>query len=197
MLSAKVNGMDSYLKEIGMKITVTDGEKCFVAHMMDDNVSINFAGDGNDSVLDPNKDYSVAIEPINNSYETDVPPEKVKELTMTFQAIAADGCHQVMFISQGETIESYIAFDNEVIEKVPEVSRSGYSFQGWFTPDGRQITDGYVISPNEGDIIAYAEWEKNESNNTIIYVGIGGGAAAIAAVLLLLLAKKKHSGETQ
>ena len=194
-LAVSVQGMDSFLTETGMRITITEDDKTYSADLRSsNNYSDEFRHDSNVAALDPNTNYSVSVSLIDG-YESPVPPESVSNIKITFQAIASDGFHQVMFISQDETIESYMAFDNYVIEKVPEVSRSGYSFQGWFTPDGRQITDGYVISPNEGDIIAYAEWEKDESNNTLIYVGIGGGSALLAGALLLLLLKKKRDSE--
>ena len=194
-LAVSAQGMGSFLTETGMRITITNDDNTYNADLRNsNNYSDEFRHDSNIAALDPNVNYSVSVSLIDG-YESSIPPESVSNIKITFQAIASDGFHQVMFISQDETVESYMAFDNYVIEKVPDVSRSGYSFQGWFTPDGRQITDGYVISPNEGDIIAYAEWEKNESNNTIIYVGIGGGAAAIAGLLLLLLLKKKRDSE--
>ena len=194
-LAVSAQGMGSFLTETGMRITITNDDKTYSADLRSTNsYSDEFRHDGNLAALDPNTNYSVSVSLIDG-YESPVPPESVSNIKITFQAIASDGFHQVMFISQDETVESYMAFDNYVIEKVPEVSRSGYSFQGWFTPDGRQITDGYVISPNEGDIIAYAEWEKDESNNTLIYVGIGGGSALLAGALLLLLLKKKRDSE--
>ena len=196
-LAVSAQGMDSFLTDTGMRITITNDDKTYNADLRSsNNYSDEFRHDSNVAALDPNVIYSVSVSLIDG-YESPVSPESVSNIKITFQAIASDGFHQVMFISQDETVESYMAFDNYVIEKVPEVSRSGYSFQGWFTPDGRQITDGYVISPNEGDIIAYAEWEKDESNNTLLYVGIGGGSALLAGALLLLLLKKKRDSEPQ
>lgn len=195
-LGVIVNGADSFLKDTGMRITITNGEDSYSADLRDsNNFASEFRNGDNLAVLDPNINYSVSVSLID-SYESTVPPESVKDIKITFQATASEGYHQVIFISQDDTVESYMAFDGYVIEKTPSVSRQGYTFKGWFTPDGREISDGYVISPYDGDIIAIAEWEKNESSNIGLYVGIGGGSALLVGLLLLVLLKRKKSGET-
>ena len=194
-LSVNASGMGSFLDSTGMRISITDGDSVFSADLKKDNgYSSDFRNGLNIATLDPNKNYSVSICLIDG-YESDIPPESVKNITFTFQAMASEGFHQVMFISEDETIESYMAFDNYVIEKVPSVSRSGYTFEGWFTPDGRQITDGYVISPDEGDVIAFAKWEKSGNNTPIILGGVGGGVGALALLLLLFAFKRKKDSE--
>lgn len=40
---------------------------------------------------------------------------------------------------------------------LPEATRDGYSFDGWFTSDGTQITEKYVQSTTD-DITVYAHW---------------------------------------
>ena len=195
-LGVSASGMDSFLAETGMRITITSDDSTYTADLKGvNNYSDQFKNSENSVKLDPNVNYTVDICLIDG-YESTVPPESVSNIKITFQATAADGFHQVVFISQDETVESYVAMDNQVIEKTPSVSRSGHTLKGWFTPDGREITDGYVISPDEGDIIAYAEWEKNDSNNTIIYLAAGGGVGLLAAGLLLFLLKRRNSGES-
>lgn len=195
-LAVSISGIESFLAETGMRITISNEDGTYEADLLSsNNYSNEFKNGANIAALDPNVNYSISVNLIDG-YESAVPPESVSNIKITFQAIASDGFHQVMFISEDETVESYMAFDNYVIEKTPSVSRSGYTFKGWFTPDGREITDGYVISPNEGDIIAFAEWEKNDSN-TIIYLAIGGGAGLLAVGLLLFLLKRRNSGEAE
>lgn len=195
-LAVSVSGIESFLAETGMRITISNEDGTYEADLLSsNNYSNEFKNGANIAALDPNVNYSISVNLIDG-YESAVPPESVSNIKITFQAIASDGFHQVMFISEDETVESYMAFDNYVIEKTPSVSRSGYTFKGWFTPDGREITDGYVISPNEGDIIAFAEWEKNDSN-TIIYLAIGGGAGLLAVGLLLFLLKRRNSGDAE
>ena len=195
-LAVSATGLGSFLDDTGMRISITDGENIYDADMrVSNNYSADFRNGANIASLDPNVNYAVSISLIDG-YESAVPPESLTDIRITFQAIAADGFHQVMFISQDETVESYMAFDNYVIEEVPSVSRSGYTFKGWFTPEGKEITDGYVISPTEGDIIAYAEWEKNESSNIALYIGIGGGSAALLGLVALVLLKKRNGDKT-
>ena len=194
-LAVSASGMGSFLDETGMRITINNGEDTYNADLRkNNNFSAEFRNGGNIAALDPNVNYSVSVCLID-SYESTVPPESVKDIKITFQAIASDGFHQVMFISQDEAVESYMAFDNYVIEEVPSVSRSGYSFKGWYTLDGKEITNGYVISPNDGDIIAYAEWEKNENSILPIALGIGGGSALLLGLVVLVALKRKHGGE--
>ena len=195
-LAVSAKGLGSFLEETGMRVTITDGENTYNADMRkSNNYSADFRNGANIASLDPNVNYAVSISLIDG-YESTVPPESLTDIRITFQAIAADGFHQVMFISQDETVESYMAFDDYVIEEVPSVSRSGYTFKGWFTPEGKEITDGYVISPTEGDVIAYAEWEKNESSNIALYIGIGGGSAALLGLVALVLLKKRNGDKT-
>ena len=196
-LAVSATGMGAFLDDTGMRISISDGSDEYSADLnKSNNYSADFRNGANLATLDPNTNYSVSACLIDG-YESDVPPESVKNITITFQAIASEGFHQVIFISEDETIESYMAFDGYVIESVPSVYRSGYSFEGWFTPDGREITDGYVISPDEGDIIAFAKWEKKESNNTTIYLAAGGGAGLLALGLLLFALKRRNSGESK
>ena len=194
-LAVSASGVGSFLEETGMRITINNGDDTYNADLKkNNNFSAEFRNGGNIAALDPNVNYAVSVTLID-SYESTVPPESVKDIRITFQAIASDGFHQVMFISQDETVESYMAFDNYVIEEVPSVSRSGYSFKGWYTLDGKEITNGYVISPNDGDIIAYAEWEKNENSILPIALGIGGGSALLLGLVVLVALKRKHGGE--
>ena len=190
-LSVSATGAGSFLEETGMRFTVIGGDDSLSADLRKENqYSDEFKNGANSVIIQPNLDYAVSANLIDE-YESVVVPESVNNIKITFQAEATDGFHEVAFISEGQIIESYLVFDNGIIDHVPQVSRNGYSFKGWFTPDGREITAGYVISPNEGDIIAVAEWEYIGNNNMIYIAGVGGGAAAAALLLLLLLKKRK------
>lgn len=188
-------GAGSFLEETGLSFTITDGEDIYVADLKkSNNYHDVFKDSGTVATLEPNIYYSISANLIDG-YESTVTPESVKDITITFQATASQGFHEVVFVSEGEVIESYIVFDNYVIQDVPSVSRSGYTFNGWFTPDGRQITDGFIVTPDEGDILAVAEWEKDDNNNTLLYIAGGGGIAAALALLLLLALKRRKQTE--
>ena len=192
-LAVTASGLGSFIDSTGMRITITDSSNVFTADLKSESgYSAEFKNGANTAALDPNVNYSVSISLIDG-YDSLVPPESISSIKITFQAIASEGFHQVMFISQDETIESYMAFDNYVIEEVPSVSRSGYAFKGWYTADGKEITDGYIISKDDGDIIAFANWEKEEGSGIMLYIAGGGGAAGLAALLLFALKKKKES----
>lgn len=195
-LAVAATGVEgSLVEETGLRFTLTNGEDTFNADLKkSNNYSTEFRNGANLATLDPNVNYSVSASLIEG-YDSTVEPGDMKDAKITFQAIVADGMHQVMFISEDNTVESYMAFDNYVIEKVPTVSRGGYTFKGWFTPDGREIADGYVISPNEGDILAFAQWEKND-DSMILYLGIGGSSLAALLLLLLFLKRRKDDAES-
>lgn len=188
--TVKIEGINSFLNDTGIRISLSNSTDTFVADVIKDNTFVEFKNGSNIATLDPNTNYAVSVNLING-YDSSTAPESINNIKITFQAIASEGFHQVVFISQDKTIESFMAFDNYVINEVPSVSRHGYSFLGWFTPDGKEITDGYVISPNDGDIIAIAEWEKEEGSNIILYVGVAGGICAAFLLLLLLLKRRK------
>ena len=196
-LSASVTGIESFLEDTGMRITITTGEKDYNADLLKENrYSSDFKDGTITGAFDPNINYAISVNLIDG-YESTLPPEAINNIKITFQATVAGGLHQVAFISEDEVVESYVAFDGDVISDLPSISRKGYSLQGWFTPDGREITEGYVISPDEGDIVAIASWEE-KSSNTAIYVAIGGGSVLlIAALLLLVLLKRRNEGEAQ
>lgn len=192
-LVASVTGVEgSFVEETGLRFTITNGEDAFNADLKKSNGYFAEFTDGEKiATLSPNVNYSVSAS-LPGGYDSSAKPGDMKDAKITFRAILADGTHQVVFISEDQTIESYVAIDNQVIEKVPSVSRGGYTFKGWFTPDGKEINDGYVISPNEGDVIAFAKWEKND-DNMILYLGIAG--SSIAALLLLLLFLKRRKDD--
>ena len=193
-MTVSAEGAGSFLDDTGMRITITDSTNTFTADLTKNGGYLaEFKNGANVAALDPNVNYSVSANLINE-YNSQVTPESVNNIKFTFQAIASEGFHQVIFMSQDDVVESYVAFDNYVINEVPSVSRSGYTFKGWFTPDGKEVTAGQVITSDDGDIIAIAKWEENE-NNIIVYIGVGGGVSA-AAVLLLLLLKRRKSDDS-
>ena len=190
-VAVSATGLGSYIDETGLRVTLTDSGSgsVFNADLRKSNgYSAGFKNGANVAAVDPNVSYDVSVSLIGE-YSSYVPPEQLQDIKITFQAIASEGFHQVVFVSQDNVVDSYLAFDGYVIGEVPTVSRIGYTFKGWFTPDGRQIADGYVITANDGDIYAIAVWEQDEGFSMMLYVGIGG--VAVASLLLLLFLLKK------
>jgi len=192
-LSVKAEGLGSFVAKTGMRLTVSSGEDSFTADITkDNNFSTDFRNGGNIAALEPNIPYSLSVH-LLDAYESNVPPSGVSNIRITFQAMASEGYHQVIFVDGDNVIESFLAFDGYVIEKVPIPHRAGYTFKEWVSAgDGKVISDGYVISPSDGDIYAVAVWEKNDNGNIII-LAIGGGSVAACALLLLFLLKRRRS----
>lgn len=179
-VSVRFDGLEQWLQDAVMDVTLTSGEKVF--HALINSRDNHYFLDGEAlASFEPGKQYGLAIT-TTQGIISDIAPEDIHDIRITFNANLESGYHQVVFISEGEIIDTYVLPDNATISEIPSVSRSGYSFQGWFTPDGKEVTEGYVISPDEGDIIATAKWEADGSGGpNIIPITIGG-------VSLLLLA---------
>lgn len=71
---------------------------------------------------------------------------KTKEFTVSFQT------------GFEEKIEDVIIEKGQVITSLPELSREGFNFKGWFTDNA--LTDKYNSKPITEDVTLYAKWEK-------------------------------------
>jgi uncharacterized repeat protein (TIGR02543 family) len=177
-------------------MTITNGDQHYSADITKDNQFTSyFYNSAAYAVLDCNKPYSISMTTLG-AVETTVPPEDINDITFTFTVHMAKGNHQIMFVSQDEVVEAYKVMDGYVIDKLPSVSRTGYDLKGWFLPDGREVTEGFVVTENDGDIIATAEWEENSA----LTVGLPMLAITIAEVLvgalaLFLIMKKKGNSK--
>jgi len=161
-LCASITGLSSYLKDSGVRIELRDSDKTYTSDLTESN---NFDGvyfrdeNGLRAVLQPNTIYPFSIKTLDD-VEHQVAPEKVKDVVVTFSAHLTDGFHQVAFYSEGQLIDTYKLTDGQTIRPTPIVERDGYEFNGWFTKNGEQIQEGRVVTENDGDIIAYANWTE-------------------------------------
>ena len=191
-----VTGLSSYLEEAGIRVQLTDGEKTYNS---DNSKATQFVStyftDENDSraVLKPNVMYPLSIMTLDD-VEHEAPPEKIEKVVVEFTAHLKEGMHQIAFFSEGEMVDAYKLADGQAIRPLPPApERSGYDFGGWFTKDGRAITEGYVVTEDDGDIIGYAKWTatpvSSDSFNWLILVIIG--AVVVSMIIAFLLVKRR------
>lgn len=199
-VDVQIEGLSSFLADTGIIVTLESSDYEYTACLKNsptDPYHSKFMDESGVALFDPNKSYKLSIT-TGDGYTSVDPPTEMQNIRITFNAVLATGHHLVVFESEGSIVESYVVHDNHKIDHLPSVSRSGYTLQGWFTADGRQITEGYIVTPEEGDVYAYAKWEPNPDSGFPIIIVIGGigGALATAAILFILL-KKKKGGEAQ
>ncbi len=75
-----------------------------------------------------------------------------------FQVVSQKGSTvSVSFDAQGGSAELNAAevATGGKLDSLPEATREGYSFLGWYTEDGQQVTQDYVITD---DMTIYAKW---------------------------------------
>ena len=160
-------GLSSYLAESGIRVELSYNEQTYHADLKSDNQfkEVYFVDqDGSPAVLEPNIKYPITVRPLNDISST-VPPESVENVIMEFTAHMKKGFHQIVFISEEEIVSSYKLLDGQAILPLPVIERDGYTLDGWFTQDGKQIVEGYVVTADDQDIISYAKWTPNGSDD--------------------------------
>ena len=154
-----IYGLSSYLAGSGIRVELSYNEQTFHADLTADNTFTSYFIDQYDTraILEPNIKYHITVRPLED-LSSNIPPETVEDVIMEFTAHMKDGFHQIVFISEGEIVSSYKLLDGQAILPLPAVERDGYTLDGWFTKDGKQIVEGYVVTADDQDIISYAKW---------------------------------------
>ena len=69
--------------------------------------------------------------------------------------------------SANESVTLYAQYANPSIGSLPTPTRSGYSFEGWYTSatGGTKITDSTKVTAN---ITIYAHWTKNSETKAVV-----------------------------
>lgn len=96
-------------------------------------------------------------------------------------------CMVVLDSQLGFEVDSLVLDSGSSLESLPELSRDGYRFLGWYTdPDGSSpVGDNTHVSQS---IILYADWQKeNSSDNTAVIVVALFVVAIIATVAVLFV----------
>ena len=186
----KITGLTSWAAGASLKFTLTSDDNTYSAILTQgNNFNQSFKDEDGLAKIQPNEEFVISACVIENNVETTVPPESLTDIEITFEANLSDGSHQVMFISEGEILQSYIVPDDYMIQTVPTPNdRTDYAFINWSTEDGRVISPGFTVTSNDGDIIAYAKWDYIGADPTsTVYPIVSIIVAAIIATLLLVI----------
>lgn len=90
----------------------------------------------------------------------------------------SDGTKKVTFISDGKIIDKIAANEEGKINTLPNVTKSGYDFSGWYseeTPENKFTADTVV----DDSLTVYAKWKKLYSGGSI---GGGGGGVSSCTI---------------
>lgn len=198
-----VSGLSSYLEDAGIRVQLQDGDKVYNS---DNSKATHFVStyfvDDSDSraILKPNVKYPMTIRTLDD-VEHEAPPQKVENVVIEFTAHLKEGLHQIAFFSEDKLVEAYKLADGQAIHPLPAApDRSGYTFGGWFTKDGREIKEGQIVTEDEGDIIAYAKWtavdqpSSSDAFNWIIYLIAGLIIASIIVVVVIVKRRQNSPG---
>ncbi len=162
--------MSSFLSESGLRISIGGG------HIAELDRHNGYRSDvmaaGRAAVFEPNTMYPISISTLHG-VDTMIEPDTAGGVTFTFAATVSDGYHHVMFISRDKVVDVRILRDGDIID-LPSVRGSIIrEVGGWYTSDGREITNGHVLTEEDGDIIATAEWIISKSTIAVIIIGTG------------------------
>ena len=201
-----IDGLTDYLASSGLRITLKSDDDTFHADLRSSNGFASAFKDssGNVAIFNPNMGYMLGATTIDD-VDTPIAPSSITNITITFRANVTSGYHQVVFISEittneREIVESYTVPDNYVINEVPIVTRSGYTFKGWYTIDNREVVPGFIVTSDDTDIFVYAEWEALPIDNQVddsgflwyIIVPIIGSMVAVI-IGVAIYRKRNHS----
>ncbi len=107
---------------------------------------------------------------------------------------------KVVLVTNGGTIaESEMNYTYGTPLVLPTVEKKWHTFDGWFTADGRKISDGsIVVSPSVETLTLAAHFTNIFPYGTVIGASFGGIAflGIAAAVVILLLKRRRQSPES-
>ena len=108
----------------------------------------------------PAGDYRCMVQAYNNSCWSDAQGDWIHADSDYFYFTTTRTYSTVQFDGNGGfcSIVSQTALNGSPIGELPTPTRDGYSFLGWYTSDGVNITSGSVI---DSDMTLYARWEKS------------------------------------
>ena len=193
-----VTGLSSYLREAGVRIQLQDESKTYISDSTEAThfVSTYFTDDSDSrAVLKPNIMYPMTIRTLDD-VEHEVAPEKVENVVIEFTAHLKEGMHQIAFFNGDELVDAYKIADGQAIRPLPAApEKDGYNFEGWYTKDGKVISEGYIVTEDDGDIIGYARWTavpiSSDGFNWLIPIIIGAVIGGL--IIAFLLVKRRKS----
>lgn len=153
---------------VAVKWRVTDGDGAPVSDGL-----ITISEDGRKVSVDATDLDEVVIEQtVSRGTQTDT--DKVVMIPLHMEA---DGTRTVTFVDRGQAVKVHTLTSKTVIRKgdehirPPEVSRTGYVFNGWYLDDG--CTERFdPTQPVDDDMTVYAGWRESTGGNvTVVVVG--------------------------
>lgn len=121
-------------------------------------------------------EYMNAQDPNNTA--TDIPvfenSTKVDTNAVTTEStVVSVITHTVTFVTDGTPVDAMIVEVDTAIGILPKTSKEGYTFTGWFLPNGTQVTPSTIVT---GDLILTARFTINTC--TVTFATDGGSAVA-------------------
>lgn len=120
----------------------------------------------------------------NNTFQPNKPLSRAEMAQVFYNLnISKHGIwHTVKFVENGGTdVNDITVYHYERIGKLPEISRTGYTFDGWYTVSDttKKVTSNYIVTE---DLILKAEWTINQY--TITFDTNGAKTATPTAITL-------------
>ena len=169
-VSVTASDMSFFLLDSGLRISFGSG---YTAELDRSN---EFRSDvltaGKDAVFEPNVMYPIAMSTIHG-VDTLIEPGTAESVTFTFTATVSEGYHHITFMSCDRVVDTRILKDGDTVV-LPSLRGSIiYEVGGWYTSDGTELKNGHILTQDDGDIIATAEWIISKSTIAAIIVGTG------------------------
>lgn len=168
-INVTATGMSSFILDSGLRISLGGG------HAELDSSNDYRSGvmtAGRDTVFEPNTMYPITMSTVHG-VETTIEPDTAESVTFTFSATVSEGYHHITFISDDVVVGTRILKDGDSIDLPSVKGKIIREVGGWYTSDGTEITDGHILTEEDGDIIAIAEWIISKTVIAAIIVGTG------------------------
>ena len=169
-VSTSESGSLGYLSQTGIAVTV--GDVPFRAALDTNNHYESYVRDasGAVAVLQPNAMYPLHFF-TSSEYRSSEKPAAASGLTFTFSIQPTSGMHKITFVSEGQTVTTKTLAETDELGTLPEVTREGYEFTGWFDSARKQVSEKTKVSDLPSDVIT-AGW-KEVQKRSIAFVSEG------------------------
>ena len=137
-----MEGLDNtWMDYCGVRVYATSGQNVFHADLtkagqykahffVEDEVIANFEND----VM-----YRISLETLGGS-QSSTAPGPIENITVWFEAELIPDYSIVQFTALGRIVEDRILYEDDKVGTLPELTMSGYTLEGWYDPEGNQVT---------------------------------------------------------
>ena len=113
------------------------------------------------------------------------PAETYQIHTVSFNKGGGKGIAHGIIVTRGEAYGG-----------LPVLTRSGYTFKGWFTKGGQRVVSSTIVTAEQSHFL-YAKWSATSALSASNWLPWGGGGLAVgiiaAIVVLLIITKRKKT----